>query len=86
LWKARPSHGDPEIEFAVLDYCGISTPAFWEGYGRVRDDSREARVRHAFYFLYELQKYILIRRLRGPSAAEADGYKREALRIARGMM
>ena len=27
----RALWGDVEIEFAVLDYCGISKPAFWEG-------------------------------------------------------
>jgi aminoglycoside phosphotransferase (APT) family kinase protein len=36
----RALWGDPEIEFAVLDYCGISEPAFWEGYGVERDTSR----------------------------------------------
>ncbi|HZB95049.1 MAG TPA: aminoglycoside phosphotransferase family protein, partial [Herpetosiphonaceae bacterium] len=29
----RALWGDVEIEFAVLDYCGISTSAFWQGYG-----------------------------------------------------
>jgi aminoglycoside phosphotransferase (APT) family kinase protein len=28
----RALWGDREIEFAVLDYCGISEPPFWEGY------------------------------------------------------
>ena len=82
----RALYGDPEIEFAVLDYCGISTPAFWEGYGDLRDESSEARLRHAFYYLYELQKYILIRRLRSGSAAAAEGYRREALRLAKTLM
>jgi hypothetical protein len=54
-------------------------------YRQVRDESQEARVRRAFYFLYELQKYILIRRLRSGSTASADGYRREALRIAKGL-
>ncbi len=27
----RALWGDKEIEFAVLDYCGISEPAFWRG-------------------------------------------------------
>ena len=35
----RACWGDPEIEFAVLDYCGISKPAFWEGYGAERETS-----------------------------------------------
>jgi aminoglycoside phosphotransferase (APT) family kinase protein len=77
--------GDPEIEFAVLDYCGISEPAFWEGYGRERDLSPEARVRGTFYLLYELQKYILIRRVRGGDPAAADGYRRRAFQIARAL-
>src|SRR6516164_2447307 len=38
----RALWGDPEIEFAVLDYCGISEPAFWEGYGAVREQNSEA--------------------------------------------
>ena len=42
--------GDPEVEFAVLDYCGISKPAFWEGYGKVRAESLSARVRQLFTF------------------------------------
>ncbi len=74
--------GDPEIEFAVLDYCGISEPEFWEGYGRPRDLSPEARMRQVFYFLYELQKYIFIRRVRNGSAAGAERYRRQALMIA----
>jgi len=27
----RALWGDPGIEFAVLDYCGISEPVFWRG-------------------------------------------------------
>ena len=67
----RALWGDPEIEFAVLDYCGISQPAFWEGYGQARDWSPEAQVRQVFYLLYELQKYIVIRdgRFHDPVAA-----------------
>ena len=45
----RALWGDPEIEFAVLDYCGISEPPFWEGYGIQRDQSAEARIRRVFY-------------------------------------
>jgi len=56
----RALWGDPEIEFAVLDYCGISEPAFWRGYGRPRDRSTEAHIRSLFYYLYEVQKYIVI--------------------------
>jgi aminoglycoside phosphotransferase (APT) family kinase protein len=51
----RACWGDPGIEFAVLDYCGISEPPFWEGHGAERDTSPEAEVRRAFYLLYEVQ-------------------------------
>lgn len=77
----RALWGDPEIEFAVLDYCGISRPAFWRGYGRERDTSPEARVRGVFYLLYELQKYIVIRHGRSHDPAAARGYKREVMGI-----
>jgi len=79
----RAVWGDPEIEFAVLDYCGISEPAFWEGYGTPRDTSPEAEIRRLFYLLYELQKYIFIRRVRGRSPSSADRYRQESLRLAR---
>ena len=77
----RALWGDPEIEFAVLDYCGISRPAFWRGYGRERDTSPEAQVRGVFYFLYELQKYIVIRHGRSRDPAAARGYKQEVMSI-----
>jgi aminoglycoside phosphotransferase (APT) family kinase protein len=78
----RALWGDPEIEFAVLDYCGMSGPAFWEGYGTARADDRPAAIRRKFYVLYELQKYIVIERRRRKDAAKADLYKRAALRLA----
>ena len=77
----RALWGDPEIEFAVLDYCGISEPPFWEGYGHQRDWSAEARIRRVFYFLYELQKYIVIRAGRNHAPASARGYKRQVMEI-----
>jgi fructosamine-3-kinase len=73
----RALWGDPEIEFAVLDYCGISEPAFWEGYGQPRDWSPEAQVRQVFYLLYELQKYIVIRHGRSHDPASARQYKKQ---------
>jgi len=81
----RALWGDPEIEFAVLDYCGISTPPFWEGYGVARDTSPEAELRHVFYWLYELQKYIVIRRVRNHDPGRADAYRRESLQLARAL-
>jgi aminoglycoside phosphotransferase (APT) family kinase protein len=78
----RALWGDPEIEFAVLDYCGISERPFWEGYGEARDESDRAQIRDLFYLLYELQKYIFIRRVRGQSQSTADAYRRQSLQIA----
>jgi len=78
----RELWGDPEIEFAVLDYCGISEPSFWEGYGRQRDTSPEAEIRRLFYLLYELQKYIFIQRVRGGSASSGARYRQQALSLA----
>jgi aminoglycoside phosphotransferase (APT) family kinase protein len=77
----RALWGDVEIEFAVLDYCGISEPAFWEGYGQPRDTSDAARIRQVFYLLYELQKYIVIRQGRGNDSASARDHKRQVLDI-----
>jgi aminoglycoside phosphotransferase (APT) family kinase protein len=81
----RALWGDPEIEFAVLDYCGISEPAFWEGYGAERDRSPEAEVRRVFYLLYEVQKYIVIRRVRGNDPSRADAYHWQSLHLAQGL-
>jgi aminoglycoside phosphotransferase (APT) family kinase protein len=77
----RALWGDVEIEFAVLDYCGISEPAFWRGYGRERDASPAAQIRGVFYYLYELQKYIVIRTLRSGSPEDAARYKAHTWRI-----
>ncbi len=79
----RALWGDPEIEFAVLDYCGVSVPAFWEGYGRPRDLSPEARRRQVFYLLYELQKYIVIRAGRNRDPAAARRYKAQVMDLVR---
>jgi aminoglycoside phosphotransferase (APT) family kinase protein len=82
----RALWGDPEIEFAVLDYCGISEPAFWRGYsrrcGRDRDTSLSAQIRARFYLLYEVQKYIVIRIWRRNNPAQAREYKRQSLALA----
>jgi aminoglycoside phosphotransferase (APT) family kinase protein len=79
----RALWGDPEIEYAVLDYCGISEPAFWRGYGRVRDTTFPAQVRARFYVLYEEQKYIPIRIWRRDDPDAALEYKRRAFALAR---
>lgn len=75
----RALWGDPEIEFAVLDYCGISEPPFWEGYGSPRDQSDAAQLRRLFYLAYELQKYMPIYAWRRPNSGQAvRRYKRQA--------
>jgi aminoglycoside phosphotransferase (APT) family kinase protein len=79
----RALWGDPEIEYAVLDYCGISEPSFWRGYGRVRDTSFPAQIRARFYMLYEVQKYIVIRLWRRNDPAQALEYKRQSFALAK---
>jgi fructosamine-3-kinase len=78
----RALWGDVEIEFAVLDYCGISEPAFWEGYGAARDESLPAMIRRQFYLLYEVQKYIPIHIWRRNNSAEAARYKQHSFNLA----
>jgi fructosamine-3-kinase len=78
----RALWGDVEIEFAVLDYCGISEPAFWQGYGAARDESEPAMIRRHFYLLYEIQKYIPIRIWRRNDPASAERYKQHSLTLA----
>jgi fructosamine-3-kinase len=78
----RALWGDVEIEFAVLDYCGISEPAFWEGYGAPRDFSPAALVRRQFYLLYEVQKYMPIEVWRRKNMPRALDYKRQSLALA----
>lgn len=75
----RSLYGDPEIEFAVLDYCSISRPAFWDGYGEKRDTSESATIRGHFYLLYELQKYIVISQGRESNSLKAQRYKTQVM-------
>lgn len=77
----RALWGDPEIEFAVLDYCGVSVPGFWEGYGRERPTGPRAAARGRFYYLYEVQKYIVIERLRRNNPERAESYKRQSFTL-----
>ena len=78
----RALWGDPEIEFAVLDYCGVSVPEFWQGYGRPRDESAPAQIRNRFYMLYEVQKYILISLLRRHDRAGSEQYRQHVFGLA----
>jgi fructosamine-3-kinase len=78
----RALWGDVEIEFAVLDYCGISEPAYWEGYGSPRDTSDAAMIRRLFYLLYEVQKYMPIHVWRRQDRAGAERYKQHSFGLA----
>ena len=78
----RALWGDVEIEFAVLDYCGISESPFWKGYGKERDTSESAQVRNVFYLLYEIQKYIIIYATRRYNPMTKEQYKNQVFRIA----
>jgi fructosamine-3-kinase len=75
----RALWGDPEIEYAVLDYCGFDNAAFWEGYGKQPEQSKENRVRMIFYHLYEVQKYLVIYTLRRSQPERVVQYKNYAL-------
>jgi hypothetical protein len=65
----------------VLDYCGVSVPSFWEGYGKPRERSEEASIRNVFYLLYEIQKYIVIRHGRGNDPDGALKYKNYVMQV-----
>lgn len=78
----RALWGDPEIELAVLDYCGYNIASFWRGYGSRPDRSPRAAVRAAFYHLYEVQKYLVIWTLRG-GGGRVGSYRRYALDMLR---
>lgn len=77
----RAVWGDKEIEFAILDYCGMSGPAFWKGYGIERDLSNEAQIRRSFYLLYEIQKYIPINHYRHTENQPCEYFKNKAMDI-----
>lgn len=75
----RSVWGDPEIEFAVLDYCGFNNPAFWRGYGQQPEQNREFKIRARFYHLYEVQKYPIIWHKRAPQPRRLEEYKNYSL-------
>ena len=77
----RALWGDPDIEFAVLNYCGISEPAFWQGYGRERNQSPAAQIRQQFYLLYEIQKYMPIAVWRRRDEQRALSFKQKSLAL-----
>ena len=83
----RACWGDVEWDFAIAEYCGVTQPAFWEGYGRGPENlppdyarSDNAAVRRMFYLLYEHQKYIVISMsIRRSDSAGARRYARASL-------
>lgn len=81
----RAVWGDAEIEFAILDYTGISEPPFWAGYDVERDVSPSAEIRRLFYLLYEVQKYMPISVWRRDDPQRALHFKRQSLALAAGL-
>lgn len=77
----RSLTGDPEIEFAVLDYCGFNNPYFWKSYGAVPEIDNNYQTRMIFYLLYEHQKYIVINSTRRHDPMAVARYKRQSLNI-----
>jgi aminoglycoside phosphotransferase (APT) family kinase protein len=90
----RACWGDVEWDLAIAEYCGVTQPAFWEGYvegcrrlgldgpaaARDRIDTPDGRLRRMFYLLYEHQKYIVIRMSsRHDDPAGARRYARDCL-------
>jgi aminoglycoside phosphotransferase (APT) family kinase protein len=79
----RALWGDPEIEYAVLRYCGIAKSDFWKGYGQQRNTNRSSKIRDLFYLLYEHQKYIPINYLRRNDKLTAQRYTHECKQLFR---
>ena len=77
--------GDPEIELAVVQYCGLLDENFWAGYGSGPTYNRAFQIRHAFYMLYEHQKYIFIRHARNGQTAAARQYLRDCRTLLGGI-
>ncbi|MGM0532559.1 MAG: phosphotransferase family protein [Bacteroidota bacterium] len=81
----RACWGDIEWDLAIAEYCGVTRPPFWEGYGqRIDTHTGDANIRRLFYLLYEHQKYIIIalsERRNDPEGAKR--YAREAIDIMR---
>ena len=83
----RALFGDPGIEFAVLDYVGFNTPAFWEGYGNKPVETPGQKIKSMFYHLYEVQKYLVIWTLRRKGyEARIQSYKDYSLQVLNKLM
>lgn len=77
----RGLYGDPELEFAVLDTYGHSTPEFFRGYGQARPSDAKAQIRQRLYIVYELIKYAFIRVARGGSMSTGRSHVARCKRI-----
>ena len=77
----RACWGDIEWDLAIAEYCGVTSQAFWDGYGKEVETHRDqAALRRLFYLLYEHQKYIVISMsLRRSDPAGARRYAAESL-------
>lgn len=81
----RGLYGDPELEFAVLDTYGYSTPRFFQGYGQPRPIGRRAQIRQKLYIVYELIRYAFIRTARNGNLALGRSFVRDCRRILHGI-
>ena len=81
----RGLYGDPELEFAVLDTYGHSSPEFFEGYGEPRPADSKAQVRQKLYIVYELIKYAFIRVARGKNMATGRSHVAQCKKILEGI-
>ncbi len=76
----RSCFGDVGNEVAVAEYCGLTTDAFWQGYGSKPEPTEEWAIRKWFYLLYEHQKYIVISiSARHKNPARAQSYADQSL-------
>ena len=77
----RGLYGDPELEFAVLDTYGYSSPEFFEGYGKPRPADSKAQIRQRLYIVYELIKYAFIRTARNKRKSVGRSHVTQCKRI-----
>jgi len=77
----RGLYGDPELEFAVLDTYGYSSPEFFKGYGKPRPADSKAQIRRRLYIVYELIKYAFIRTARGKRFSTGRSHVAQCKRI-----
>ena len=78
----RAVWGTPEVEFAVLDTYGLTTPEFFKGYGTERPSGAEVDVRRILYTIVELVKYPFIRLVRNGRPSAAADHKRQVSALA----